>query len=123
MILLVSAGFSSNFESDSTQRNVSTISQPKSDKITFNDLPNKDLSLTSAQSVLGWGEETGISLSVRNHTSGSHTQPSVKKPLRIFKDGKSIDIRQFPSLKDLPDGISGALSVERYLYTIRRIRI
>ena len=123
LILLISASFSSNVRSDSTQRNTSTISPPASEKISFNDLPNKELSLTSAQSVLGMSEETGISLSVRNYQSGSRTQSSVKNPLRIIKDGKTIDIRQFPSLRDLPSGISGTHSVERYLYTIRRIRI
>ena len=123
LILLVSACFSPNVRSDSTQQNASTISQSTSEKISYNDLPNKELSLTSAQSVLGMSEETGISLNVRNHPSGSRTQSSVKNPLRIIKDGKTIDIRQFPSLRDLPCGLSGALSVERYLYTIRRIRI
>ncbi len=123
LIFLLLAISSSNIESDSTQRCASTISQPTSDKISFNDLPNKELSLTSAQSVIGMSEETGISLSVRNYQSGSRTQSSVKNPLRIVKDGKTVDIRHFPNLNDLPGGVSGAHSVERYLYTIRRIRI
>ena len=51
LILLISVSFSSNVRSDSTQRNASTISQSTSDKISFNDLPNKELLLTSVCSL------------------------------------------------------------------------
>lgn len=110
-------------ESDAPKQTASDITQPDSEKITSDRLPNKDLLLSSAQSLVCLGNEGGAPVHVRTQHSNFRTLSHIKSAYRLIKDGKIIDGLHHPFLIVNFTTVSGILSADRYLYAIRRIRI
>lgn len=100
----------------------SGLLQPVSEQNYYDHLPNKELLLTSAQSMVISGEESGTASTVRTH-HGSRTQQVAKSPFRYIRDGKVTDVNQHPFLKAPLRQLSGDRSADRYLYTVLRLRI
>lgn len=100
----------------------SGLLQPVSEQNYYDHLPNKELLLTSAQSMVISGEESGTASTVRTH-HGSRTQQVAKSPFRYVKDGKVTDIHHHPLLKAAVRQLLGDHAADRYIYTVRRLRI
>ncbi len=101
----------------------SDITQPYSEKITSDQLPNKDLLLSSAQSLVCLGEEGGTPIHVYTQHSNFRPISHFKSAYRLIKNGKVIDGLHHPFVIADITSFSGTLSADRYLYAIRRIRI
>ena len=108
----------------STERESSSFSQTSlPDSILAERLPNKEMLLSSAQSLLSLTEEGGVCTYIPVQHSNSRTQVSFKSPSRLIQNGKLIDIGSCFRQASHLTHISGPLSHCRYLYTTRRIRI
>ena len=106
-----------------TKQYDSEVSQPISEHFTHDNLPNKEFSLSSAQYIVHFNEENGITLQVRTQHAGSHSQSAPKNPFRLIKHGKNIDIRQHPFMSASMVHLASIDTADRYLYALRRIRI
>lgn len=100
----------------------SGLLQPVSEQNYYDHLPNKELLLTSVQSLVISGDESSAASTVRTQ-HGGRTQQVAKSPFRYVRDGKVTDIHQHPFLKAAVRQLSGDLSADRYIYTVRRLRI
>ena len=108
----------------STERESSSFSQTSlPDSILAERLPNKEMLLSSAQSLLSLTEEGGVCTYIPVQHSNSRTQTSFKSPSRLIQNGKIINIGSCLRQASHVTHISGSLSHCRYLYTTRRIRI
>lgn len=105
------------------EHDASEVSQPLSEQLTHEKLPNKDLTLSSAQYIIHFSDENGISLQVQSHHSGGHSQSAQKHPFRLIKSGKNIDVRQHPFIRTSIVHLASINTADRYLYVVRRIRI
>ena len=101
----------------------STVTQPASERLTADNLPNKDLLLSSAQSLLTVGEEEGAAPNVRPHSSNSRTNNLSHSHFQVVRNGKVIHIFQHPYPTVRNKGFAGTFSADRYLVALRRIRI
>lgn len=101
----------------------STVAQPASERLTADNLPNKDLLLSSAQSLLTVGEEEGAAPNVRPHSSNSRTNNLSHSHFQVVRNGKVIHIFQHPYPTVRNKGFAGTFSADRYLVALRRIRI
>lgn len=86
-------------------------------------LPNKELLLTSAQNLVTIGEEGGVISIVRIQHQDERNHSAKKTPFRIIKNGKNIDFHRHPFLLADLSVLSGILSKERYLLAIQILRI
>ena len=98
------------------------VSQPNSKRLTADNLPNKDMLLSSAQSLLT-AEEGGISLYVRTQHSGGRTHVASKNTIVAEQEGSTNNLHPNLFLTQFSNGISGFASSKRYLFSIRRLRI
>ena len=96
--------------------------QPDSGQYNYDHLPNQEMLLTSAQSIIITGDDSGNGSSVRTHYGG-HTHHGAKSPFRYVRDGKVTDLHHHPSLKKVLRQLSGDLAADRYLYTVCQLRI
>ncbi|MBQ7549979.1 MAG: hypothetical protein IJT04_00435 [Bacteroidales bacterium] len=96
--------------------------KPVSEQHHCDHLPNKELLLSSAQSLVIIGDESSAASTIRTH-HGGRTHHVAKSPFRYIRDGKITDIHQHPSLKSTVRQLSSDHSADRYIYTIRRLRI
>ena len=101
----------------------STVTQPASERLTADNLPNKDLLLSSAQSLLTVGEEEGAAPNVRPHSSNSRTNNLSYSNFHIFRNGKVVHILRHPYPTVHDKGFAGTFSADRYFIALRRIRI
>ena len=106
-----------------TREIVSEILQPYSEDYSADQLPNKDLLLTSAQNLVTFAEESDITMSVRAHQSNERTHSAKKTPFKLIKNGKNIDGHRHPFIITDLTSESGVLSKIRYLFVIKRLRI
>ena len=98
------------------------LSQPASEQSAWDHLPNKEMLLTSAQSLIGIGDESSATSTVRTQ-HGGNTHQIAKSPFRYIRDGKVTDIRRHPFFKVVVRQLSGVFSTDRYLFSVRRLRI
>lgn len=98
------------------------LSQPASESQTWDNRPNKEMLLSSAQSLICIGDESGAASTVRTQ-HGSSTHHVTKSPFRYVHDGKMTDIRRHPFFRTLVRQLSGVFSSDRYLFSVRRLRI
>lgn len=103
--------------------NDATVSKPLSEQWTSDNLPNKELSLTSAQYITHFSEQNGISFQLRTHQSGGNSQAKSKSPFLLIKGGKTVDTRQHPFITTSILHLAGIYTADRYLYALRRIRV
>lgn len=101
----------------------STVSQTLPERPAADQLPNKELLLSSAQSMLSLSEEASVCCASTPHPTTNRTHLSSKSTSRLIQNGKPLDVRAYFLLTISLLDITGALSYSRYLYTIRRIRI
>lgn len=108
----------------STERESSSFSQTSlPDSILAERLPNKEMLLSSAQSLLSLTEEGGVCTYIPVQHSNSRTQTSFKSPSRLIQNGKIMDVCAFIRQSIHLTNITSWLSRSRYLYTTRRIRV
>ena len=101
----------------------STVTQPASERLTADNLPNKDLLFSSAQSLLTVGEEESTAPNVRPHSSNSRTNNLSYSNFHIFRNGKVVHILRHPYPTVHDKGFAGTFSADRYFIALRRIRI
>ena len=101
----------------------STVSQTLPERSSAEQLPNKELLLSSAQNLLSLSEEGGVCPLVPVQQSNSRTHVSSKSPFLLIHNGKILDVRTCFLLSISHSNTSGSLSHSRYLYTLRKIRI
>lgn len=101
----------------------SAVAQPVSERLSADDLPNRDLLLSSAQSLLTAGEEEGSAPNVRPHPSNNRPNNLSQASTHIIRNGKVIHLIRHPYRSVCDKGRSGSFAVERYLFALRRIRI
>ena len=111
---LLLGGVSDGVRPDPHSDEHSAIAQPLSERFTADDLPNRDLLLSSAQSLLTAGEEEGSAPNVR-------PVPSNNRPHNLSPTGNHILRRPYRTVGD--KGKSGTFAADRYLFALRRIRI
>ncbi|MBQ7489304.1 MAG: hypothetical protein IJT51_02150 [Bacteroidales bacterium] len=99
------------------------ISEPLSDKFSTDNLPNREMSLTSAQCLHLTGEENWLPLSVRTHNPCGRSNGLSRIVSKMIKNGKTIDLNGFAFHQNKFCLFSSLLSAERYLYAIRCLRI
>ena len=99
------------------------VAQPVSERLSADNLPNKDLLLSSAQSLLTAGEEGGAAPNVRPHSTNSRTNSFSHNHFHILRNGKVIRILRHPYRTVHDKGCAGTFSADRYLFALRRIRI
>ena len=108
---------------DSLMENSSEILQIPSENPVQDQLPNKELLLSSAQNLVTIGEEGGTISVVRIQHQDERNHSAKKTPFRIIKNGKSIDGHRHPFLLADLSVLSGILSKDRYLLAIQILRI
>lgn len=101
----------------------SAVAQPASERLINDNLPNKDLLLSSAQSLLTAGEEESAAPNVRQHSANSRTSSLSHSHFHILRNGKEVHIFRPPYPTVRNKGYAGAFSADRYLVALRRIRI
>lgn len=101
----------------------SVVAQPVSERLSADNLPNKDLLLSSAQSLLSVGEEESAAPNVRPHSANSRTNSFSHSHFHILRNGKVVRILRHPYRTVCDKGCAGTFSAERYLFALRRIRI
>lgn len=122
-LLLCPAKECNSSDCSHAEKLASEILQPSSEDFTTDQLPNKDLLLTSAQNLVSFGEEGGIIMSVRAHQNNERSHSAKKTPFRLVKNGKNIDGHRHPFIIMDLTSESGVLSKIRYLFVIKRLRI
>ena len=123
ILLLCPAKRQCNSDDYTPTEPVSEILQPDSEDYSVDQLPNKDLLLTSAQNLVSFGEDGGIIMSVRAHHSDERSHSAKKMPFKLIKNGKNIDGHHHPFIIADLTTVSGVLSKVRYLFVIKRLRI
>ena len=108
---------------DSLMENSSEILQIPSENPIQDQLPNKELLLSSAQNLVTIGEEGGTVSVVRIQHQDERNHSAKKTPFRIIKNGKSIDGHRHPFLLADLSVLSGILSKDRYLLAMQILRI
>ena len=106
-----------------TREIVSEILQPYSEDYSADQLPNKDFLHTSAQNLASFGEECGVTMSVRAHQSNERNHSAKKTPFKLIKNGKNIDGHRHPFIIADMISESSVFSKIRYLFVIKRLRI
>ncbi len=101
----------------------SAVTQPVSERIAADNLPNKDLLLSSAQSLLAAGEEEGAAPNVRPIPSSNRLHNFSHSSIHILRNGKVVHILRRPYRTVCDKGKSGTFAADRYLFALRRIRI
>lgn len=110
-------------EAQGRVENSSEILQIPSENPVQDQLPNKELLLSSAQNLVTIGEEGGTVSVVRIQHQDERNHSAKKTPFRIIKNGKSIDGHRHPFLLADLSVLSGILSKDRYLLAIQILRI
>jgi len=98
------------------------LTQPASESQIWDNLPNKELLLSSAQCLICIGDESGATSTVRTQ-HGGNTNHVTKTPFRYIHDGKMTDIHHHPFFRTVMRQLSGVFSSDRYLFSVRRLRI
>lgn len=101
----------------------SAVAQPASERLTADNLPNKDLLLSSAQSLLTAGKEEGAAPNVRPVPSNNRPHNLSPTGNHILRNGKVVHILRRPYRTVGDKGKSGTFAADRYLFALRRIRI
>ncbi|MBQ3751439.1 MAG: hypothetical protein II865_09085 [Bacteroidales bacterium] len=120
---LLLCGVSEGVCSDPHTDGRSAVAQPASERLINDNLPNKDLLLSSAQSLLTAGEEESAAPNVRQHSANSRTNSFSHSHFHILRNGKVVRILRHPYRTVCDKGCAGTFSAERYLFALRRIRI
>ena len=101
----------------------SVVAQPVSERLSADNLPNKDLLLSSAQSLLSVGEEESAAPNVRPVPSNNRPHNLSPTGNHILRNGKVVHILRRPYRTVGDKGKSGTFAADRYLFALRRIRI
>ena len=101
----------------------SAVTLPASERITADNLPNKDMLLSSAQLLLTAGEEEESAPNVRPHPSNNRPNSLNKTDAHIVRNGKVLHLFRHLIHTTCDRGNSGAFAADRYLFALRRIRI
>ena len=120
---LLLGGVSDGVRPDPHSDEHSAIAQPLSERFTADDLPNRDLLLSSAQSLLAAGEEEGAAPNVRPVPSNNRPHNLSPTGNHILRNGKVVHILRRPYRTVGDKGKSGTFAADRYLFVLRRIRI
>lgn len=102
---------------------VTEISQPDDKDFTADQLPNKELILSSVQTSVTIGEESGTTAIGGRHHSDGRYHSAKKTPFKFIKNGKIVDEHLHPFFQNEILVASGIFSKDRYLFLIRKLRI
>ena len=99
------------------------ITQPASERMAWEDLPNRELSLGSAQSLPGIGEEESFLLGSRAPSTNRRTHSNFTPVCGTCATACGHCATQRRNGVTSTAGLQGFVSDEDYLYAIRRLRI
>ena len=100
-----------------------TCTQPSSEKISADNLPNKDYTLSSAQCLISFSEQTISTSSSRTSQSSKRTSNSDNNPFQYTKSGKLFNGRNIHFLSECIYTKSGEFSPIKFLFFLKKIRI
>lgn len=125
LFILTACPTKGNASGKNSNEYVAEISQQSNKDVTADQLPSKDLLLSSAQISVTIGEEScSTTIAGKQHNGRYHSvKKSSSKLIKNIKNGKIIDEHSRPSYMDVVHVNSGMLSKGRYLFAIRKLRI
>ena len=110
-------------ETTNHEKDASGIRQPVSEQFLRDNLPNRELALSSAQGIFVFGDETSFPQTVRNLTTRGRICFAGKFPFCLFKNTQTPAVQHIPFLSACFFHMSGLFEAGRYLYAIHRMRI